>query len=143
MRFLSIVLIFLSLFLVSSCDLEMSNNESLDGYWQLVQIDTLDGGSQDMEKSRIYWSVQLNLLQFNKIGENVDYLMRFDYNDVNLRLYDPYLSARNSGDKPVTDIEELKPYGVNSLDENFLVETLNSGNLVLISSMLRLYFNRY
>lgn len=96
-----------------------------------------------MEKSRIYWSVQLNLLQFNKIGENVDYLMRFDYNDVNLRLYDPYLSARNSGDKPVTDIEELKPYGVNSLDENFLVETLNSGNLVLISSMLRLYFNRY
>ncbi len=137
-----LTLLFSILIILNACDVEMSNNGDLDGYWQLSRVDTLDGGSRYMINSRVFWSFQMNLLQLNKV-DNTDYLMQFDYKDAKLRVYDPYLSARNTGDKPVTDIDVLRPYGVNSLDEEFEVETLTSSKMVLTSSMLRLYFNRY
>ncbi len=143
MQRLIFALLLIPMFLTVSCDIEMSDNGNLDGYWQLASVDTIDGGSRDMIHSRVFWSVQMNLLQLNKAVDNTDYLMRFDYKDVNLRVFDPYLSARNTGDEPVTDIDMLRPYGVNSLDEEFEVETLTSSKMVLTSSMLRLYFNRY
>ena len=134
----------LGLLSFSSCDLEMSDNGKLDGYWQLARIDTIDGGGCDMVPSRIFWSVQLHLLQLSDhSGRNSTYLLRFEQSDNHLRVYDPYLSARNEGDKPLDDAAVLQPYGIQSLDELFVIEGLDNKNLTLKSSLLRLQFNRY
>lgn len=128
----------------SSCDLEMSDNGKLDGFWQLARIDTIGGGGCDMVPSRIFWSVQLHLLQLSDhSGRNSTYLLRFEQGDTHLRVYDPYLSARNEGDKPLDDAAVLQPYGIQSLDELFVIEGLDNKNLTLKSSLLRLQFNRY
>ena len=128
----------------SSCDLEMSDNGKLDGFWQLAHIDTIGGGGCDMVPSRIFWSVQLHLLQLSDhSGRNSTYLLRFEQGDTHLRVYDPYLSARNEGDKPLDDAAVLHPYGIQSLDELFVIEGLDNKNLTLKSSLLRLQFNRY
>lgn len=128
----------------SSCDLEMSDNGKLDGFWQLARIDTIGGGGCDMVPSRIFWSVQLHLLQLSDhSGRNSTYLLRFEQGDTHLRVYDPYLSARNEGDKPLDDAAVLQPYGIQSLDELFVIEGLDNKKLTLKSSLLRLQFNRY
>ena len=50
-----IIFIILSCFLLSACELEMSDNGKLDGNWQLRQTDTVStGGICDMSRSYIY-----------------------------------------------------------------------------------------
>ena len=144
MKRILLTLPLLGLLSFSSCDLEMSDNGKLDGYWQLARIDTIDGGGCDKVPSRIFWSVQIHLLQLSDhSGRNSTYLLRFDQGDTHLRVYDPYLSARNEGDKPLDDAAVLQPYGIQSLDEHFIIEGLDNKNLTLNSSLLRLQFNRY
>ena len=144
MKRILLTLPLLGLLSFSSCDLEMSDNGKLDGYWQLARIDTIGGGGCDMVPSRIFWSVQLHLLQLSDhSGRNSTYLLRFEQGDTHLRVYDPYLSARNEGDKPLDDAAVLQPYGIQSLDELFVIEGLDNKNLTLKSSLLRLQFNRY
>ena len=134
----------LSLLSLGSCDLEMSDNGKLDGYWQLARIDTIGGGGCDMVSSRIFWSVQLHLLQLSDhSGKNSTYLLRFNQSDTYLRVYEPYLSARNEGDQPLTDAAVLQPYGIQSLDETFEIVRLDNNSLELESSLLVLTFNRY
>ena len=144
MKRILLTLPLLGLLTFSSCDLEMSDNGALDGYWQLARIDTIGGGGQDMVTSRIFWSVQLHLLQLSdQSGNNRTYLLRFKQDDTHLRVYDPYLSARNEGDKPLDDATVLQPYGIQSLDERFEILQLDNKHLSLRSSLLELTFNRY
>ena len=134
----------LSLLSLGSCDLEMSDNGKLDGYWQLARVDTIGGGGCDMVSSRIFWSVQLHLLQLSDhSGRNSTYLLRFNQSDTHLRVYEPYLSARNEGDQPLSDAVVLQPYGIQSLDETFEIVRLDNNSLELESSLLLLTFNRY
>ncbi len=134
----------LGLLSFSSCDLEMSDNGKLDGYWQLARIDTIGGGGRDMVTSRIFWSVQLHLLQLSDhSGRNSTYLLRFQQDDAHLRVYEPYLSAREEGDKPLDDAAVLQPYGIQDLDETFEILRLDKSKLSLRSSLLEMTFNRY
>ena len=58
-------------FILTSCELEMTDNGALDGNWQLRQIDTLStGGTCDMSRSYIYWAVQNHILQVRDIDNN-------------------------------------------------------------------------
>ena len=144
MKRILLTLPLLGLLSFSSCDLEMSDNGKLDGFWQLARIDTIGGGGCDMVASRIFWSVQLHLLQLSDhSGRNSTYLLRFQQDDAHLRVYDPYLSARNEGDKPLDDATVLQPYGIQSLDERFEILGLDNKHLSLRSSLLELTFNRY
>ena len=144
MKRLLLAIPLLSLLSFSSCDLEMSDNGKLDGYWQLARVDTIGGGGCDMVSSRIFWSVQLHLLQLSDhSGRNSTYLLRFDQSETHLRVYEPYLSARNEGDQPLDDAVVLQPYGIQSLDETFEILRLNDDHLSLRSSLLELSFNRY
>ena len=144
MRRILLALAFLGLLSFASCDLEMSDNGKLDGYWQLARIDTIGGGGCDMVSSRIFWSVQLHLLQLSDhSGRNKTYLLRFQQGDAHLRVYEPYLSARDVGDKPLDDAAVLQPYGIQSLDETFEILRLDNSKLSLRSSLLELKFNRY
>ncbi len=146
MRRIILALSLLGLLSFASCDLEMSDNGELDGFWQLARIDTIGGGSSDMVPTRLFWSVQLHLLELSDHGSghnNKTYLLRFDQDGSHLRVYDPYQSARNEGDKPVADAAVLQPYGIQSLDETFEILRLDGDKLQLRSSLLQLEFNRY
>ena len=50
---------------------------------------------------------------------------------------------RADGDSLVTDVEVLRPYGVNSLQESFKVVSLESRTMILESPVLRLHFKKY
>jgi hypothetical protein len=50
---------------------------------------------------------------------------------------------RADGDTPITDLEVLRPYGVNALQEQFRIVSLESEVLVLESPVLRLSFRKY
>lgn len=141
-----IVILFIGvcMLFVCSCEFETSNNGKLDGMWHLVRVDTLStSGVKDMEEDKIYWSFQFNLLQLeDKSGQRVNLLMRFEHKDNILRLYDPYIYDRTNGDKPLSDISLSAPYGVNSLEENFSIESMGNDKMVLCTEYLRLYFRK-
>lgn len=130
---------------VSSCQLDMSDNGDLDGMWHLVRVDTLaTSGSADMGSEKIYWSFQMRLLQLDdKSLENPSILFRFDHSDGMLRLYNPYVYDRENGDYILTDVNVLFPFGINSLDEVFTVESLKSSRMILRTDELRLSFVKY
>ena len=54
------------IFSFTSCELETSGNGDLDGFWHLVQVDTLQtGGVNDTSKELFFWSFQVNLLELS------------------------------------------------------------------------------
>lgn len=128
-----------------SCELETSGNGNLDGMWRLVSVDTLaTDGSKDMDGTKLYWSFQNNLLQFD--DKNMEYnsiLFRFEHKDGTLRLYNPYIYDRDNGDKPVDDVGLLAPFGVNMFEENCEIELLNGSRMTLKTSVLRLCFKKF
>ena len=134
-----------TLLLTASCDVVTSDNGDLDGYWQLSRIDTLQsGGTTDMTRSRLFWSVQTDLLKVSDLTYQHDAcLLRFDCHDDSLILYSPYLFDQLAGDTPLTDPAALYPYGIRSLNERYCIEQLDGSRMRLHSAALRLYFNRY
>ena len=140
-------LLALSIMLVS-CELETSGNGSLDGYWQMTQVDTLaSGGVADTRESFIYWGVQGKLLQI-RYSENDVYLgegllFRFENNNSSLTLYSPFVHHLYETDEPVDDAEILKPFGIYRLEERFSIEQLDEKYMVLNNNILRLHFRRY
>ena len=130
--------------LLTGCEIETSNNGDLDGYWHLVRVDTLaTGGSSDLSGTRVFWGVQMHLIQAidhdNDPG-HYGYLFNFDHNGQTLRLYNGHKHERADGDLLVEDIEVLAPLGINAFDDLFTIEKLNSDDLVLKDDMLRLWF---
>ncbi len=128
--------------LLCSCEIETSGNGDLDGMWHLVSIESLSGSEKtDMSHEKIYWSFQHRLLEFDdKTGLHQSILFRFEHKDNTLRLYDPYLYDRENGDEPTEDVEVLKPFGVENLEETFNVESLNGSRMILSSGTKRLNF---
>ncbi len=131
----------LAALLCMSCEFETSDNGDLDGFWQLRQVDTLQGGSADMRGNGVYWAVQTDLLQART--SSVDVFFRFSHTSDSLFLSDPYFNDRMSSDIKVTDPAPLAPLGINRLEERFRVVSLDGGSMVLQSDVLRLYFRKY
>lgn len=142
-------LLYISLFLIaiSSCTLETSDNGKLDGYWHLERIDTIPtGGAKDMTNERIFWAVENKLLQLQ--GNAGTYTFHFNNTADSLILLDPYRSYGHEedstgGDVKVTDPNELKPYGVQRLEEHFFKESLKGSSMVLRTDSFRLYFKKF
>ncbi len=128
---------------LEACDVEFSDNGALDGFWQMTSVDTIaTGGVRNMVGSKIYWSVQKELLEVKQIGF-FGILFRFEYNNAFLTLSNPYVNDRDSSDIKVEDVSLIQPMGVNSLDEQFQVLQLDNKIMKLQSPILRLNFRRY
>ncbi len=127
-----------------SCDLEHSDNGKLDGMWHLERMENLETGNvQDLSMSGYYWSFQVRLLQLEDKGQTAKTcLLRFEHTGTQLRIYEPYLYNRETGDEPISDPEVLQPYGINALDETFQIERLSHKYLVLKSSQVQLFFRK-
>ena len=132
--------------LMVACDWETSDNGDLDGMWQITDIDTLaTGGHTPMKDSLNTWNFQGRILQVRKalaMGQPV-YSFKFSHDGDQLKLYEPYLVNRRINDSLLTSFESLRPFGINSLTEEFRVLQLNGSSMVLQSSMLKVRFRKY
>lgn len=139
----------ISAFLVfsfTSCELETSGNGDLDGFWHLVQVDTLQtGGVKDTSKDLFFWSFQMNLLEFSDRSYHIPiYMARFNYENGQLKVTQPCLYNRDEGNEMVTEenVKDISPYGLNALEETFRVEELSGSRMTLSNGTLRLYFKK-
>ena len=140
-------LLFLPMLLLTSCDMESSDNGELDAMWYLVKVDSVkSGATRDYRDKRIMWSFQGSLLQMNKTERFITYYMAyFKKENGYLKLSAPFLFDRVNGDAILTEdrLNEVRRFGINSLEENFRIETLNSSQMILKDDVLRLTFERY
>ncbi|MBP5338619.1 MAG: lipocalin-like domain-containing protein [Prevotella sp.] len=135
--------------LLTACDMHSSDNGELDGYWQMHTVDTLGGKSADIRSEKIFWAVQADLLEMVQLKGDItshrykDMVFRFQLNNGELRVSNPFWKARNIGDEPITDVEDVKPYGLSEINQTFRVEQLNSSDMTLSTDHLRLHFRKY
>ena len=139
----------ISAFLISSftsCELETSGNGDLDGFWHLVQVDTLQtGGVKDTSKDLFFWSFQVNLLELSDRSYHIPiYMARFNHDNGQLKVTQPCLYNRDEGNEMVTEenVKDISPYGLNALEETFRVEELSGSRMTLSNGTLRLYFKK-
>lgn len=143
MRKIFIISGVLNLLLLMSCDIESSDNGKLDGFWLLNKIDSLPNGkTTDYSNQSIFWSFQYDLLQLSNLNDN-NIIYRFEKNSKQLYLHNPCMFDRALGDSLVTNVDVLRPYGVNSLNETFNIVDLSSSNMILESPVLRLHFVKH
>lgn len=126
---------------MTSCDgLEMSHNGKLEGYWHVVEFDTLaTGGVCNMSEGTLFLGVQMHLMSFYDSSSKVANLFsHFEKGDSTLRFYDFFRDDRAGGDHRETDISATRLYGINDLNETFYIEHLSSNSLILKGSTLRI-----
>lgn len=132
--------------MVTSCGdlLETSNNGKLDGNWNLVAIDTLEGGGvADLRSDRKFWAVQGKLLEMHDADVGTAYIFQFTFDGSQLMLFDARYNRREEGDPTVADLHELAPFGINAPEERFQVEFPSRDKMTLTSGKLRLTLRRF
>ncbi len=133
-------------FSFTSCELETSGNGDLDGFWHLVQVDTLQtGGVKDTSKELFFWSFQVNLLELSDRSYQIPiYMARFNHDNGQLKVTQPCLYNRDEGNEMVMEenVKDISPYGLNALEETFRVEELSGSRMTLSNGTLRLYFKK-
>jgi hypothetical protein len=140
-----ITFLFAALLLLTSCEIEFSNNGKLDGFWQLIAVDTLaTQHTSDLKTSGRTWAFQGRLLEMRDTkGGYSDLYFSFEHRGDSLFLDSPYLSDRDADDIKITDVNIVRPYGVNGLKEGFEIESLSNNKLILRSKTLRLLFKKH
>ena len=137
---------------LASCEIETSGNGDFDGFWHLERVDTLaTGGTLDLSKKRVFWGVQYKLIYVRDIDKDRSsgYYLRFVQTRDKITTEWPYKdnwhqdNGEDGGDHPIDDPKLLAPYGINNLEEEFVKEKLNGGQMILRSKTLRLKFKRF
>ena len=137
---------------LASCEIETSDNGDFDGFWHLERVDTLaTGGTCDLSKKRVFWGVQYKLISVYDTDKEgtFGYYLRFTQTRDKIVTKSPYKNSwhqdngEDGGDIPVDDPTQLAPYGINNLEEEFVKEKLNGGQMILRSKTLRLKFKRF
>ena len=137
---------------MTSCTIETSDNGNFDGFWHLEQVDTLaTGNTLDMSGKRVFWGVQYKLISVYDTDKEgtFGYYLRFTQTRDKIVTKSPYKNnwhqdnGDDGGDHPIDDPTLLAPYGINNLEEEFVKEKLNGGQMILRSKTLRLKFKRF
>ena len=150
-RLFKTILAAFALVTLASCEIETSDNGDFDGFWHLEHVDTLaTGGTLDLSKKRVFWGVQYKLISVYDIDKEgtFGYYLRFKQTSDQIVIHTPYKNnwhqdVENGGDHPINDPKLLAPYGINNLEEEFVKEKLDGGQMILRSKTLRLKFKRF
>lgn len=150
-RLFNTILATIALTTLASCEIETSDNGDFDGFWHLERVDTLaTGGTLDLSKKRVFWGVQYKLISVYDIDKEgtFGYYLRFKQTSDQIVTHTPYKNnwhqdVENGGDHPIDDSTQLAPYGINNLEEEFVKEKLDGGQMILRSKTLRLKFKRF
>lgn len=144
------LLLLCAAWLMGSCglvEIEHSENGKLDGYWHLVQVDTLStGGTCDLRQDLRYWIFQGTLFQLFSPDLNGRqlYVSHFRYEGDRLTIEKVYKDDRTAGDPEVEEPGLLRPFGVNQLEgAAFQIETLSGGSMTLSDDTFRLSFKKH
>ena len=139
------VVALLPLTLLTSGELETSDNGKLDGFWHLERVDTLQtGNSCDLSGELLFWGVEMKLLSVTDRNYRLhSAFFRFEHSGDILRLYEPRTDDRMNDDPVIDNPSVIAPFGINSLDEKYSVEKLTSGEMVLRTEKLRLVFRKF
>ena len=72
-------------------------------------------------------------------------MSRFDHTASRLRLSDVFLYDRVEGDRFIdsSTLNELRPFGINNLSEDYLVKSLDEDKMILQDEELCLHFEKY
>ncbi|MGM9710383.1 MAG: lipocalin-like domain-containing protein [Prevotella sp.] len=133
-----------SLCTLTACEIESHDSGKIDGFWHLEYIDTLEtGGTLDVSNEKLFWSLQVKLLEVSNKSSGSKYIFSFRQADGSLYLSDPLVSDRREGDPVVKDASVLAPYGINNLEETFAVEALDGSKMILRSETLRLKLKKF
>lgn len=151
----NIIFAIFALLALASCEIESSDNGSLDGFWHLERIDTLaTGRSGDYSARRIFWGAQLRLISVYDADDGTvgSFYLRFRQTADSLvvtQVYDNHWHEDNQtdgigGDIPVTEPNDsLRHFGINDIPEGFAKERLDGRRMVLRSRTLRLTLRRF
>lgn len=127
-------------FVLFSCDKE-DDNGRLGGLWQMKEWKAVPSGEiKATKEDRIFYSVQLDLMKFQKIGDTgSDYfLSRFSHKGDSLIIGTVYSRPKDS----IVSVSLLAPYGVPA-DGRFHIDHLSDHTLVLSSDSALLTFRKY
>ena len=128
---------------LTACDVDGSDNGSLDGFWQMTSREDVFCGTMgkvDMRNSGITWSFQGSILELRDVKKvNQDIIASFERNGDVLKLNKFYFVDRDNGDRMIENTDTtvsayLMPYGINNANEQlFQIEELTSSRMVLVS----------
>ena len=139
----------ISMFAFSSCELESSDNDKLDGFWHLESIDSLENGQTvDMSKLHVFWGIEYKLIAATQYDNNTERMFfRFEQTSDSLKITQAFINhghQDNGGDIPLTEVtNDLRYYGINNLPEGFAKEALSGSKMILRSKTLRLKFKKF
>lgn len=138
------LLILMIIGLLSSCNMETSNNGDLDGLWQATFKENIVTGSLiDLRDFNASWSFQGGLVQMNASTIPSHVIGKFVRTDNFLKVNTLCIFRHGKGDEQITDVSVLEVFGFIQLDETFEVLELNEDVLRLQNSRVRLSFRKY
>lgn len=135
--------VIIAAFALASCTLETSDNGDFDGFWHLVSVDTLaTGGTANYRDKQVFWAFQAKLYNMREYTTGKAVVGHFQRQGDSLFITDVYENDRMEDDPAITDVADLKIYGVNALCEHFSIVSLSGGKMTLQSNTLKLSFKK-
>lgn len=134
------------LLLTGGCKKAPINNE-IEGMWKLEDFTTHEDGEIHPCK-RLYYSIQLWVVDIAEKQGPHGYkpsIGRFIYgeNENEVIMRDFYYRSFTTDSKEATILEDLKPYGLNSLETTFEIIKVDKHNLTLRSKYATLRFTSF
>ena len=139
------LLVFL-LILLGGCE-KAPINSDIEGMWKLEEYTTTeDGVTHPCE--RIYYSIQLWVVDIAEKQGTKGYapsIGRFTYGEDGntVIMKDFYYRKGTTDSKEPTKLEDLQPYGLNSLETTFEIVKSDGKNMVLRSDYATLTFSKF
>lgn len=123
------------------CDKKWPINGNLDGYWQLMTVETkADGVKTDC--NRLYMGIQLHMIELKDLGGNgyKSFFGEFSYDeDQNIVVIKNLKGKSSTSDNgQLANIKDLNPYGINAQETIFKVVKADGKTLILESDYARL-----
>lgn len=134
------------LFLMGGCK-KTPINDKIEGMWKLEEFTTHeDGKTHPCE--RIYYSIQLWMVDVAEKQGSHGYkpsVGRFMYgeDEKTVTMKDFYYRNQTTDSKEATALEDLIPYGINSLETTFEVVKADGKSLILRSDYATLRFTSF
>lgn len=132
---------------VAGCEFKEPIDNDIEGFWKLERFKTNVDGRM-YECRRIYYSITRYVVEVSeKQGPNGygTFIGRFGYKDGRTKVVMKDFKHRaNTSDNGVSaTVDELKPFGINSLETTFDVVVADGDNLVLRSDYATLQLTRF
>lgn len=134
-------LVIIMIVFTCSCDKKWPINGNLDGYWQLITVETKSDGVKT-NCHRMYIGIQLHMIELKDLGNNgyKNFFGEFNYDEdkniVVIKNLKEKVSTSDNGQ--MAEIKDLNPYGINSQETVFDVIKADGKTLILESDYARL-----